>query len=256
MGHTHCNQVCYNHAIAQSPNGVLVEADCLLLRASSDGDIIAMQEALASGASIEAQLPCMMRRTDADTISNLSGHVDPSRPAARSLTPLMYASDAGHLEAVKLLLSFHASLDIHEPDGMQALHFAAQSGSAACFRALLEAGANPLVKDDNDCDAMDYVPLAEICRGPMKQEWLTLLKDVHDSSLGAPCAGVAMAEEIDHQAVALPIWAAQAEVAAATTMSSLNKHNKVEATLPGIRGVMPSGSSSWEETLSETNTIS
>jgi len=206
------SMVCIDHAIiAQSPDKETVEVDCLLLRASSEGDTTAMREALAGGACINAQLPIMMRMADVDTMSNhMSSYEDPTRPAARSLTPLMYASDAGHLEAVKLLLSFHASVEIHDPDGMQALHFAAQSGSAGCFRSLLEAGANPLVKDDFDCDALDYVPLAEISRGPMKQEWLVLLNDANGSSLAASGAGVAMAEEIDLQAVALPVWAAEA----------------------------------------------
>lgn len=260
-------KVCLDHAsAAKSPFGVTVEADCLLIRASGDGDTTAIAEALSRGANIDAQLPILMRMEDSDAESVLnreSSDADPARPAARSLTPLMYACDAGHREAVELLLSFDARLDVHDPDGMQALHFAAQSGSAACFRALLEAGANPTVKDDFGCDALDYVPPAVASRGPDKQEWQGLLMDAGGLSLAAsPGTGAAKAEDIDRQAVVLPFWLTEAGADMATTSSSLNKLSTVETTLPPlkdsscVRAAMSLGSSSREEVLSETTTIS
>ena len=36
---------------------------------------------------------------------------------------------------------------VREADGMQALHFAAESASVDCFRVLLGAGANPVATD-------------------------------------------------------------------------------------------------------------
>ena len=37
---------------------------------------------------------------------------------------------------------------VREADGMQALHFAAESASVDCFRVLLGAGANPVATDN------------------------------------------------------------------------------------------------------------
>jgi len=227
IGQAPCNTVsesgdivCVCHAApAKSPFGATATADCLLIRASIDGDTTAIREALAVGADINAQLPILMRVEDEDADSVLAdeiSHMHPTGPIARSLTPLMYASDGGHVEAVELLLKFDARLDVHDPEGMQALHFAAQSGSVACFRALIEAGADPLTKDNFDCNALNYVPLTQISCGPVtvKQEWLAFLKDDGGLSLaGAPGARVAMAEEIDLQAVALPVGAAKAGAA-------------------------------------------
>jgi len=252
MGQTPCSTTCCSiRGIAdKSPFGAAAEADCLLIRASSNGDTIAIREALAGGADINAQLPILMRMDDEDVYSVLGDEkndADLTGPEARSLTPLMYASDAGHLEAVELLLSYDARSDVRDPDGMQALHFAAQSASAACFRALLEAGANPLVKDNFDCDALDYVPLAGKSHA-MKKEWLALRKDAGGLFLaGAHGVRVKTAEEIEFQAEA--VWQ-EAETAVAARSSSLNKRSTVEATSPslknsnGITGAMPSDSSS------------
>jgi len=214
MGTTNCKPAscavngCSNHGCAF---GKTAEADSLLIRASCDGDVDAIRKALMEGANVDAQLPILMRVEDEDQDedsipSDESSHVDSTKLVARSLTPLMYASNAGHLKAVELLLNFDARLDVHDPDGMQALHFAAQSGSAACFKALLRAGANPLVQDNFGCDALDYVPIVEISCGPMKQEWLALLKGASVLSLaGADGVGVAIAEEIDAEVVPLPV---------------------------------------------------
>jgi len=165
------------------------EANCCLLRASKDGDIVGIKQALEAGADINTRLPVRMRldvREDwlQEELMKLKGG---------SLTPLMHASREGHAEAVRLLLGRGANPDLQEVDGMQALHLAAQSAAAECFRALLAAGANPLAKDYFGRDALQCVPLVSISRSSGRREWLTLLKE----SAGIPgmVAKVVLAEE-------------------------------------------------------------
>mmetsp|Transcript_82105 Transcript_82105/g.158634 ORF Transcript_82105/g.158634 Transcript_82105/m.158634 type:complete len:231 (-) Transcript_82105:221-913(-) len=193
-----CSIALARHVLnAKSPFGETVVANCSLIRASKDGDVSGIEQAMAAGADIDTQLPILMHMpskygpeceqpvTDDDDDTSLqdecSDH-DAVEVKARSLTPLMFACLGGHVEAVKLLLSFGASLDLHDPDGMQALHFAAEAESAGCFRALLEAGANPLVKDNFERDALQCVPLLLIARSSAKWEWLKLFKEASGMS--------------------------------------------------------------------------
>lgn len=67
------------------------------------------------------------------------------------ITPLMLASQEGHLRVVLSLLAAHADVDQREEqNGTTALHFASQLGHASIASALLAAGADvnrPLVED-------------------------------------------------------------------------------------------------------------
>jgi len=96
----------------------------------------------------------------------------PVSHSSTGLTPLMYASNEGHVGAVKLLILRGAKLHLRDGDGMQAIHLAAKAGSAECFCALLQAGADPLVKDHLEHDALQYLPLAMISQDSAKKQWL------------------------------------------------------------------------------------
>jgi len=174
--------------------GKVDEANCLLLRASKDGDLLGIQQALAAGADINTRLPMWIRiQGDEDGMGEETALEEV--PTATSLTPLMFAACEGQVEAVELLLSLGAKLDLCDADGMQALHMAAQASSAECFSALLNAGANPLARDNFDRNAMECVPLALASFGPADQKWPTSLKEaslISEMILGA--VGVAEAE--------------------------------------------------------------
>jgi len=156
--------------------GKVDEANCLLLRASKDGDLFDIQQALAAGADINTRLPMWIRIRDDDDFAGEETALE-AVPTTTSLTPLMFASCEGQVEAVELLLSFGAKLDLSDADGMQALHMAAQASSAECFRALLNAGANPLARDNFDRNPMECVPLSMPSFGPAEQTWPALLKE-------------------------------------------------------------------------------
>lgn len=70
--------------------------------------------------------------------------------------PLHYASTNGHLEVMRLLLEHHAYIDAESPNGTTPLMMAAHYGSAAAVKVLLEAGADPTLKNKLDLTAIDF----------------------------------------------------------------------------------------------------
>ena len=76
-------------------------------------------------------------------------------------TALHYAATNGHLEVMTLLLDSHAYIDAASPNGTTPLMMAAHYGSAAAARLLLEAGADPLLKNEQGLSAIDFARRAE-----------------------------------------------------------------------------------------------
>mmetsp|Transcript_120436 Transcript_120436/g.234585 ORF Transcript_120436/g.234585 Transcript_120436/m.234585 type:complete len:284 (+) Transcript_120436:54-905(+) len=156
-------------------------ANCVLLRASKDGDLEGIKKGLGDGANIDTRLPLWIRKGFAGpndaAIDPEAEDLEPPDPTALSLTPLMHAAKEGHYQAVDLLLRLGAQVNLHEADGMQALHFAAMSASVECFRLLLGAGANPVATDNFGRDALFCVPLTQIARSSSKREWVQLFKE-------------------------------------------------------------------------------
>lgn len=71
-------------------------------------------------------------------------------------TPLHYAASNGHLPVMALLLDHHAYIDATSPNGTTPLMMAARYGSFAATKLLLEAGADPSLKNDLGMSAVDF----------------------------------------------------------------------------------------------------
>ena len=123
--------------------------DRMLLQAAKAGNILTVQEALASGANIKAQdntgktvlhwsaseghesIVALLLEQGADiNIQNKSGE-----------TAFYGAARNGHAGVVTLLLEKGAAIDARNQDGLTALHMAAFKGSASIASPLLEKGA-------------------------------------------------------------------------------------------------------------------
>ncbi|MEN9538529.1 MAG: hypothetical protein RLZZ126_764 [Pseudomonadota bacterium] len=75
-------------------------------------------------------------------------------------TPLHYASTNGHLEIMRLLLEHHAYIDASSPNDTTPLMMAAHYGSASAVKLLLEAGADPGIKNMLGLSAIDFAQRA------------------------------------------------------------------------------------------------
>jgi ankyrin repeat protein len=71
-------------------------------------------------------------------------------------TPLHYAATTGMTDVVQLLLANFAYIDAESPNGSTPLMMAARYGSAATVKVLLEAGADPGLKNQRGLTALDF----------------------------------------------------------------------------------------------------
>jgi len=75
-------------------------------------------------------------------------------------TPLHYAATSGQLQILNLLLEHHAYIDAASPNGSTPLMMAAMYGTPSAVKLLLEAGADPLLKNDLGLTAIDFAQRA------------------------------------------------------------------------------------------------
>ena len=71
-------------------------------------------------------------------------------------TPLHYAATRGHVAVMDLLLENHAYIDAASPNGSTPLMMAALYGTASAVKLLLEAGADPLIQNEQGLTAIDF----------------------------------------------------------------------------------------------------
>jgi len=71
-------------------------------------------------------------------------------------TPLHYAATNGHLEVMALLLNEFAYVDATSPNGTTPLMMAAHYGTPLAVSFLLEAGADPMLKNMEGLRALDF----------------------------------------------------------------------------------------------------
>jgi ankyrin repeat protein len=74
--------------------------------------------------------------------------------------PLHYAATNGHLEIMELLLENHAYIDAESPNGTTPLMMAAHYGTPAAVKLLLEAGADPTMKNQVGMTAISFAEKA------------------------------------------------------------------------------------------------
>ncbi len=70
--------------------------------------------------------------------------------------PLHYAATGGHLAVIRILLDNDAYIDAASPNGTTPLMMAAGYGSVDAVQLLLEAGADPLLKNAQGLTAEDF----------------------------------------------------------------------------------------------------
>ncbi|WP_114970777.1 ankyrin repeat domain-containing protein [Rhodoferax ferrireducens] len=70
--------------------------------------------------------------------------------------PLHYAATHGHLAVMTLLLDNHAYIDAASPNGTTPLMMAAHYGTPSAVKLLLEAGADPMLKNTQGLSALDF----------------------------------------------------------------------------------------------------
>ena len=70
--------------------------------------------------------------------------------------PLHYAATRGHLQMISLLLDNYAYIDAASPNGTTPLMMAAFYGTPQAVKLLLDAGADPLIKNDQSLTAIDF----------------------------------------------------------------------------------------------------
>jgi len=75
-------------------------------------------------------------------------------------TALHYAATRGHLDVLRLLLDKSAYIDAASPNGTTPLMMAAFYGTPSAVKLLLEAGADPFLKNRQDLTAIDFAQRA------------------------------------------------------------------------------------------------
>ena len=70
--------------------------------------------------------------------------------------PLHYAATNGHLEIMEMLLDQNAYIDAESPNGSTPLMMAALYGTTAAVKLLLDAGADPTIRNQIGLSAIDF----------------------------------------------------------------------------------------------------
>jgi uncharacterized protein len=142
-----------------TPNAEGMPGLCLALRESSlkaAEALIVWPKTNIEARTLQDESPLMM--------AALKGHLDLAKKLVErdadvnkpGWAPLHYAATNGHLAIMELLLENHAYIDTESPNGSTPLMMAALYGTPAAVKLLLEAGADPTVKNQLGLTAIDF----------------------------------------------------------------------------------------------------
>ena len=130
--------------------------DTPLIRASSRGDLAAVQTLLAEGADVvgrgywgyTALIEASLCGHLAIVKALLAAGADVNASSHISYTALMCATENGHLDILKVLLAAGADVNATASNGLTALQIALYLGHAAVVRVLLAAPAITVAEED------------------------------------------------------------------------------------------------------------
>lgn len=97
-------------------------------------------------------MACLKGRLDW-VVALMARDADVNKPG---WTPLHYAAFGGHALVIERLLEQHAYIDAASPNLSTPLMVAARYGSMAAVKALVEAGADTALKNEQDMTALDF----------------------------------------------------------------------------------------------------
>ncbi len=83
----------------------------------------------------------------------IARNADINRPG---WTPLHYAATGGHRQIVRMLLDQQAAINSASPNGSTPLMMAARYGSLETVQLLLDAGADPMIRNELGLEAIDF----------------------------------------------------------------------------------------------------
>jgi ankyrin repeat protein len=133
-----------------------------LMWAAAENHADAVKLLLAHGAEVDAR----SKRLEFPKF-NFNGSTMVSTPMPRgSLTPLMFASRQGALDAVRTLIDAGASLNLSDPDGTTALVMSIANRHYDVAALLAERGADPNIADTSGMEAL-YAAVDLRTAGPL-----------------------------------------------------------------------------------------
>jgi len=140
-----------------------------LLQYARQGNFRGVNDALEKGAWTETRRPLVMKPQKPD-----AGKKGGDDPAMIGMTPIMFAAQKGSTDCVLRLLHARAEVNAVEEDGWSALHFAAKEGNYEVCKALLDAKADPQMKNIDDHQPLDVAEedvdfkrkLLALCKAP------------------------------------------------------------------------------------------